>query len=161
MKKVFALVLAAVMLMSVAAMAEGVASKPGVPTVVSVDPDTVNAAVDANSDAVKTIADGIQEVGMEEAFSSVLDNAADYDCAALVEVSLDGAEGAVVLGLSVPGVTADSEVAVMLGLFDGENVEWSEVEVVSVEDGVVTVSFTAEQVAAIAAGTAVIAILTK
>ena len=159
MKKVFALVLAAVMLMSVAAMATD--SVVAAPTVLSVDPDTVTATVDASSEAVKTIASGIEEVGMEEAFGSVLENAADYNCAALVEVSLEGAEGAVVVSLSVPGVTADSEVVVMLGLFDGENVEWSEVEVVSVEDGVVTVSFTAEQVAAIAAGTAVIAILTK
>jgi ribosomal protein L12E/L44/L45/RPP1/RPP2 len=64
MKKVFALVLAVAMLMSVA-LAEVSSPKFGV---ISVDPDTVTVGVDADSETAKQLVTDIEAVGMDEAF---------------------------------------------------------------------------------------------
>ena len=67
-----------------------------------------------------------------------------------------------VISLAVAGVKADNEVVVLLGLVAAnQNVTWSNLEVVSVEDGVVSVAVTPEQAEAVNGNDAVVAILVK
>ena len=162
MKKVVALFLSAVMLLSAAAFAENKSVTPGI-SVISVDPEDAVVTIDNSSDLSKAIAEAINEVGMNEAFSAVdaIENPEDYNFLALAEISFDNAENGLVMVLSVPGVKADDEVVVLLGVIVESNVKWTPLEVVSVEEGVVTVAVTAEQAASVQNGSAVIAVLTK
>ena len=159
MKKVFALVLAAVMMLSVAALAE-VPSVPAGPAVISVEPATVDVAVPV-SETSQSIAAAIEEAGMD-AFG--FEGASDYSCLFITDITVagfDSADGTVTIQLSVPGVAADNEVVVMLGAVEGDNVAWTNVEVVAVEEGIVTIALDADMAAAVQAGTAVLAILVK
>ena len=172
MKKVVALVLSVVMMLSVAALADTalriVASPNGGISVVqvTVDGQVVEnpadvAKVDENSQLVQDLAAAIEEVGMNEAFGSVVENAAEYNLASLADFSVETADGNLVISLAVAGVKADNEVVVLLGLVANDNVNWSNLEVVSVEDGVVSVAVTPEQAEAVNSNDAVVAILVK
>ena len=66
-----------------------------------------------------------------------------------------------VISLAVAGVKADDEVVVLLGLVANDNVSWSNLEVVSVEDGVVSVAVTPEQAEAVNSNDSVVAVLAK
>ena len=161
MKKVFALVLAVAMLMSVA-LAE--IPSPPVFSVISVDPDTVTVGVDADSETAKQLVTDIEAVGMDEAFGSVLDVPVEHTLVALADITMSGfedADGQVTVKIFVPGVTSESDVKVLLGLLDAEVVNWEALEVVGVEDGIVTIVITADQADAVQAGSAVIAVLAK
>ena len=172
MKKVVALVLSVVMMLSVAALADTalriVASPNGGISVVQVTVDgqvvenpTEVAKVDENSQLVQDLAAAIEEVGMNEAFGSVVENPEEYNLASLADFSVEKADGNLVISLAVAGVKADNEVVVLLGLVANDNVSWSNLEVVSVEDGVVTVAVTPEQAEAVNGNDAVIAVLVK
>ena len=172
MKKVVALVLSVVMMLSVAALADTalriVASPNGGISVVqvTVDGQVVEnpadvAKVDENSQLVQDLAAAIEEVGMNEAFGSVVENAEEYNLASLADFSVEKADGNLVISLAVAGVKADNEVVVLLGLVANDNVNWSNLEVVSVEDGVVSVAVTPEQAEAVNSNDAVVAILVK
>lgn len=172
MKKVVALVLSVVMMLSVAALADTalriVASPNGGISVVqvTVDGQVVEnpadvAKVDENSQLVQDLAAAIEEVGMNEAFGSVVENPEEYNLASLADFSVEKADGNLVISLAVAGVKADNEVVVLLGLVANDNVNWSNLEVVSVEDGVVSVAVTPEQAEAVNSNDAVVAILVK
>ena len=172
MKKVVALVLSVVMMLSVAALADTalrvVASPSGGISVmlVTVDGQPVEnpaevAKVDENSQLVQDLAAAIEEVGMKEAFGSVVENAEEYNLASLADFSVEKADGNLVISLAVAGVKADNEVIVLLGLVANDNVSWSNLEVVSVEDGVVSVAVTPEQAEAVNGNDAVVAVLVK
>ena len=172
MKKVVALVLSVVMMLSVAALADTalriVASPNGGISVVqvTVDGQVVEnpaevAKVDENSQLVQDLAAAIEEVGMNEAFGSVVENAEEYNLASLADFSVEKADGNLVISLAVAGVKADNEVVVLLGLVANDNVSWSNLEVVSVEDGVVSVAVTPEQAEAVNGNDAVVAVLVK
>ena len=172
MKKVVALVLSVVMMLSVAALADTalqiVASPSGGISVVqvTVDGQAVEnpaevAKVDENSQLVQDLAAAIEEVGMTEAFGSVVENAEEYTLASLADFSVEKADGNMVISLAVAGVKADNEVVVLLGLVANDNVSWSNLEVVSVEDGVVSVAVTPEQAEAVNGNDAVVAVLVK
>ena len=172
MKKVVALVLSVVMMLSVAALADTalriVASPNGGISVVqvTVDGQVVEnpaevAKVDENSQLVQDLAAAIEEVGMTEAFGSVVENAEEYTLASLADFSVEKADGNMVISLAVAGVKADNEVVVLLGLVANDNVSWSNLEVVSVEDGVVSVAVTPEQAEAVNGNDAVVAVLVK
>lgn len=172
MKKVVALVLSVVMMLSVMALADTglriVQSPNGGISVmqVTVDGKPVEnpaevAKVDENSDLVKNLAAAIEEVGMSEAFGSVLENPADYNLLSLADFSVEKADANMVISLAVAGVKADDEVVVLLGLVDNDNVSWSNLEVVSVEDGVVSVAVTPEQAEAVNSNDSVVAVLAK
>ena len=172
MKKVVALVLSVVMMLSVAAIADTalriVASPNGGISVVqvTVDGQVVEnpadvAKVDENSQLVQDLAAAIEEVGMNEAFGSVVENPEEYNLASLADFSVEKADGNMVISLAVAGVKADNEVVVLLGLVANDNVNWSNLEVVSVEDGVVSVAVTPEQAEAVNSNDAVVAILVK
>lgn len=160
MKKVVALILSAIMLLSVAALAE--APKSVTPfSVISTEPAEAGVDVKTDTDLVKALTDAIADAGMNEAFGAVVENPEEYSLAALGEISCEQAGEGFIVRLAVPAVTADNEVVVLLGVLVGSNVEWDMLEVVSVEDGVVTVRVTAEQAADIQSGAAVIAVLVK
>ncbi len=172
MKKVVALVLSVVMMLSVAALADTalriVASPNGGISVVqvTVDGQVVEnpaevAKVDENSQLVQDLAAAIEEVGMNEAFGSVVENPEEYNLASLADFSVEKVDGNLVISLAVAGVKADNEVVVLLGLVANDNVSWSNLEVVSVEDGVVSVAVTPEQAEAVNSNDAVVAILVK
>ena len=172
MKKVVALVLSVVMMLSVAALADTalriVASPNGGISVVqvTVDGQVVEnpadvAKVDENSQLVQDLAAAIEEVGMNEAFGSVVENPEEYNLASLADFSVEKVDGNLVISLAVAGVKADNEVVVLLGLVANDNVNWSNLEVVSVEDGVVSVAVTPEQAEAVNSNDAVVAILVK
>ena len=172
MKKVVALVLSVVMMLSVAALADTalriVASPNGGISVVQVTVDgkvvenpAEVAKVDENSQLVQDLAAAIEEVGMNEAFGSVVENAEEYNLASLADFSVEKADGNMVITLAVAGVKADNEVVVLLGLVANDNVSWSNLEVVSVEDGVVSVAVTPEQAEAVNGNDAVVAVLVK
>ena len=172
MKKVVALVLSVVMMLSVAALADTalriVASPNGGISVVqvTVDGQVVEnpadvAKVDENSQLVQDLAAAIEEVGMNEAFGSVVENPEEYNLASLADFSVEKVDGNLVISLAVAGVKADNEVVVLLGLVANDNVSWSNLEVVSVEDGVVSVAVTPEQAEAVNGNDAVIAVLVK
>ena len=162
MKKVVALFLSAIMLLSAVAFAESKSPVPGI-TVISVDPAESQVIIDNNSEIAKAIIEAIGGVGMTEAFSAVeaIDNPEDYKLLGLAEISFANADNGLVMVLSVPGVKANDEVVVLLGVIVESNVKWASLEVVSVEEGVVTVAVTAEQAASVQNGSAVIAVLTK
>ena len=162
MKKVVALFLSAIMLLSAVAFAESKSPVPGI-TVISVDPAESQVIIDNNSEIAKAIIEAIGGVGMTEAFSAVeaIDNPEDYKLLGLAEISFANADNGLVMVLSVPGVKANDEVVVLLGVIVESNVKWASLEVVSVEEGVVTVAVTPEQVASVQGGSAVIAVLTK
>ena len=172
MKKVVALVLSVVMMLSVAALADTalriVASPNGGISVVqvTVDGQVVEnpadvAKVDENSQLVQDLAAAIEEVGMNEAFGSVVENPEEYNLASLADFSVEKVDGNLVISLAVAGVKADNEVVVLLGLVANDNVNWSNLEVVSVEDGVVSVAVTPEQAEAVNGNDAVVAVLVK
>ena len=176
MKKVVALVMSMVMLLSVAAMADTairMEPKVGGPSVtggisvlqVTVDGKAVETApvvVAAEpSQLVKDLTAAIGEAGMAGAFGSALENAAEYELFALQDFSADSVNADMVVDLAVPGITADVEVVALLGLVVDGNVEWANVEVVSVGDGVLSIALTEELVAASQGVDAVIAILVK
>ena len=172
MKKVVALVLSVVMMLSVAALADTalriVASPNGGISVVqvTVDGQVVEnpadvAKVDENSQLVQDLAAAIEEVGMNEAFGSVVENPEEYNLASLADFSVEKVDGNLVISLAVAGVKADNEVVVLLGLVANDNVSWSNLEVVSVEDGVVSVAVTPEQAEAVNSNDAVVAVLVK
>ena len=176
MKKVVALVMSMVMLLSVAALADtGLRMEPkaGGPSVtggisvlrVTVDGkavETAPVAVAAEpSQLVKDLTAAIGEAGMAGAFGSALENAAEYELFALQDFSADSVNADMVVDLAVPGITADVEVVTLLGLVVDGNVEWANVEVVSVGDGVLSIALTEELVAASQGVDAVIAILVK
>ena len=172
MKKVVALVLSVVMMLSVAALADTalriVASPNGGISVVqvTVDGQAVEnpaevAKVDENSQLVQDLAAAIEEVGMNEAFGRVVENPEEYNLASLADFSVEKADGNLVISLAVAGVKADNEVVVLLGLVANDNVSWSNLEVVSVEDGVVSVAVTPEQAEAVNSNDAVVAVLVK
>jgi hypothetical protein len=173
MKKVVALVLSVVMMLSVAALADTalriVASPNGGISVVQVTVDgqvvenpTEVAKVDENSQLVQDLAAAIEEVGMNEAFGSVVENPEEYNLASLADFSVEKVDGNLVISLAVAGVKADNEVVVLLGLVAAnQNVTWSNLEVVSVEDGVVSVAVTPEQAEAVSGNDAVVAVLVK
>ena len=163
MKKVVALFLSVVMLLSAAAFAENKSIPgPGI-KVISVEPEDAEVTINNDSDLAKAIISAIEEVGMNEAFSAVdaIENPEDYNFVDLAEISFANADNGLVMVLSVPGVKADDEVAVLLGVVVESNVKWASLEVVSVEQDVVTVAVTPEQVASVQDGSAVIAVLTK
>ena len=172
MKKVVALVLSVVMMLSVAALADTalriVASPNGGISVVqvTVDGQVVEnpaevAKVDENSQLVQDLVAAIEEVGMNEAFGSVVENPEEYNLASLADFSVEKVDGNLVISLAVAGVKADNEVVVLLGLVANDNVNWSNLEVVSVEDGVVSVAVTPEQAEAVNGNDAVVAVLVK
>ena len=161
MKKVVALVLSLVMLLSVSALAESPKSPQAPIEVISSEPAEAGAAVDCGSDLVKALTEAIADAGMTEAFGGVIENAEEFTLLGLGEFTMTNVGDTVVIRLSVKGVKADNEVNVLLGIIVGSNVEWSVLEVVSVEDGVVTIAVTPDQAADIQAGTAVIAVLVK
>ena len=172
MKKVVALILSVVMMLSVAALADTalrIVSSPngGISVVqVTVDGQVVEnpaevAKVDENSQLVQDLAAAIEEVGMNEAFGSVVENPEEYNLASLADFSVEKVDGNLVISLAVAGVKADNEVVVLLGLVANDNVSWSNLEVVSVEDGVVSVAVTPEQAEAVNSNDAVVAVLVK
>ena len=176
MKKVVALVLSMVMLLSVTALADTalrMEPKVGGPSVtggisvlqVTVDGKVVETApvtVAAEpSQLVKDLTAAISEAGMAGAFGSILENADEYDLFALQDCTADSVNADMVVDLAVPGITADVEVVALLGLVVDGNVEWANVEVVSVGDGVLSIALTEELVAASQGVDAVIAILVK
>ncbi len=160
MKKVFALVLSVVMLFSVAALASSpdndfkVLDYEAEGLVLRIDPDTL---------LCQQIASAIETVGMSEAFSKV-ENADEFAVAALGELIVSGADelvDKVFVRLFVPGLLAAQEANVQLGIVVDGNVTWEAVEVVSVEDDVLTVAFTPEQLQDAQANPSVVAVLTK
>ncbi len=176
MKKVVALVVSMVMLLSVVALADtGLRMEPkaGGPSVtggisvlkVTIDGkavETAPVAVAAEpSQLVKDLTAAIGEAGMAGAFGSILENAAEYELFALQDCTAENVNADMVVDLAVPGITADVEVVALLGLVVDGNVEWANVEVVSVGDGVLSIALTEELVAASQGVDAVIAILVK
>ena len=171
MKKVVALFLSAVLLLSVAAFADTalriVPSVHGGITVLQVTVDgkaVENAPVTIAaepSQLVKDLTVAIEEAGMAGAFSSALENADEYKLFSLQDFSVENVNADMVVDIAVPGITADSEVVTLLGLVSEGNVEWAQLEVISVGDGVMSVAVTAELVAAAQSTDAVIAILVK
>ena len=173
MKKVVALILSAVMLLSVTAFADTalrIAANPSVSGGIvvlqvtvdgkAVDNSTVTVAPEA-SELVKELTAAIDEAGMTGAFGSILENADEYKLLALQDIDISNANEDLVVDLAVPGVAADNEVVTLLGLVENGNVEWANLEVVSVEDGVLSVALTAELVEAAQGVDTVIAILVK
>ena len=177
MKKVVALVLSMVMLLSVTALADTalrMEPKLGGPSVtggisvlkVTVDGKAVEGespvtVVAEPSQLVKDLTAAIGEAGMAGAFGSILENAAEYELFALQGCTAENVNADMVVDLAVPGITADVEVVALLGLVVDGNVEWANVEVVSVGDGVLSIALTEELVAASQGVDAVIAILVK
>lgn len=161
MKKVVALVLSVVMMLSVVAFAAETNSVVNEPAVLSVEPADAEVGLDAKSELAQSIVEAISEVGMNEAFGSVLDNPEEYNLLSLSEFKVANADEGLVIRIAVPGVKADDEVVVLLGIVANDNVNWDSLEVVSVEDGVVTVSVTAEQASAVNSNSAVLAVLVK
>ena len=175
MKKVVALVLSMVMLLSVTALADTalrMEPKLGGPSVtggisvlkVTVDGKAVEGespvtVVAEPSQLVKDLTAAIGEAGMAGAFGSILENAAEYELFALQDCTAENVNADMVVDLA--GITADVEVVALLGLVVDGNVEWANVEVVSVGDGVLSIALTEEMVAASQGVDTVIAILVK
>ncbi len=172
MKKVVALFLSAVLLLSVTAFADTalriVPSVSGGITVLQVTVDgkaVENAPVTIAaepSQLVKDLTVAIEEAGMAGAFSSALENADEYKLFTLQDFSVENVNADMVVDLAVPGITADSEVVTLLGFVNEEGaVGWDNLEVVSVGDGVMSIALTEKQIADAQDISTVIAILVK
>lgn len=172
MKKVVALLLSVVLLLSVTAFADTalriVPSVSGGITVlqVTVDGKTVEDApvtiVAEPSQLVKDLTIAIEETGMAGAFGSALENADEYKLLALQDFSVESVNADMVADLAVPGITAESEVVALLGFVNDEGaVGWDNLEVISVSDGVMSIAVTEKQIADAQDISTVIAILVK
>ena len=168
MKKLFALVLAACLMLSAVAFATGSKTSDDLTDVVDVETeveteDTIDVEL-AMSEEAEAVLGKIAEQGVEETFGEALEDANDWTLTELVEIEIEGYEeedGSLTVTLAFPTVSASVETIAMLGIQGEEEIAWTRLPSSVTEDGRITVTFTPEQAKQIADGTAFIAILTK
>ena len=172
MKKLFALLLALVMMMSVVAIAEeteAVPSPVAKSAITSFTPEGITpSVVDAeDDDTVKALLDAIVDADdNEKVFGSAnVEGLNDYELVELVGLSIadyDESMGEVTLNIQfASSFDKGAELLVLLGLIDGGEVTWQNASFQIEEDGSLTITLTAEQAKAVAEGTAVLAVLQK
>ena len=90
---------------------------------------------------VVDVLDAILDVGMAGAFGSVLQEPENYIFRALVEFTFSRTDAGSGLRskLFIPGVRCDDEAAVFVGLVFGSSVEWTGSDILSVEEGMISV----------------------
>ena len=170
MKKLFALMLALVMMMSVVAVAEEAVPSPKAGAAIgSFTPDgIVPGVVNAEDDeALQKLVTAVEEAGDNDTVfgSSGVEGLSQYVLVELVGLTLDNYDesmGEVTLNISFASAfTQDMELLALLGLINGNEVTWQSVQFATEADGSLTITLTPEQAKDVAEGTAVLAILQK
>ena len=127
-----------------------------------VDPDK-KIILDCDTELIEALAGAIGAVGSEEAFRGILDRPEDYCLLYLCEITQNSGtdEDGFTLRLYAPGVRNGDEIAMLLGTVKASNVQWSFMDVLSLEDELITVFVNAEQAETIRSDSAVLAILVR
>ena len=163
MKKVFALVLALVLMMSAAAIAEEAIGSPVPAEITNCEPDVGATLKTAETDeTLKALVDAIANNDAATVFASAgVENIAKYELVDLVGLEFANyTEGEVKLTVKFAAAfEQDADILVLLGLINGNEVAWQNLAAEIAEDGSLVLSFTAEQAKAVAEGQAVVAVL--
>ena len=170
MKKVFALLLVLALALSTAAFAEEAVGSPVPFEVTNVTPVGVTAAVKTaeQDELVGQLADAIAaENDNEKVFgTSGLEDLAKYELVEIVGLEIadydENSNENVVLTIKFGAAFEQgADLITLLGLIDGTDVTWQNVEFAIEENGSLTITLTHEQAIAVQNGTAVIAVLQK
>lgn len=166
MKKVFALVLVAVLALSAAAFAEETTGSEFAASVTA-GPEVIESSTKVELEVNETTEQMAAQIGEAEDLNNVFGTSGTdvtgYTLTELVEIRLPEYEGTdlVTILIKFDSSFAGKDIIVMLGLISEENqVTWQVVESV-VEGDYVRVTVTAEQAEAIKNGRAVLAVLAK
>ncbi|MBQ6233119.1 MAG: hypothetical protein IJJ80_06375 [Clostridia bacterium] len=171
MKKLFALVLVLALAMSAVAFAEEAPAEAiGSPVPMEITyftPEGIKPAVKSAEEdtTVGQLLEAIKASDVETVFASAgAEDIANYELVELVGLTIDeyNAEtmDEVVLNIRFASAfTSDMKLLTLLGLIDGTEVTWQNLDFQVEENGTLTITFTAEQAEAVANGTAVIAVL--